>query len=101
MSKCLIAGCDLVVESERKVLHGDLHQLVGGGIFVFNGVREPGMDSQAAWQYCDPPYATQSDKQIRIRPGVDYFERRGIITVDARGCWLNEEARKYIGQAEA
>ncbi len=90
MAKCLITGCDLIVPDESKAVRGDLFKL-DNHTYIFNACCD-GHDTHWQWG----AYMGHGSA-IKLNPGVEYFERRGIIvfsTVDAK---LNDYAVKYLG----
>lgn len=87
MPKCLITGCTLLDDSQERWVHGDLHQV--GDTYVFNTCMTEG---ESAWQYRGAP----ADTGRILRTWGDYFERRGVIVVDAEDAALNKVAMDYL-----
>jgi hypothetical protein len=98
VSKCLITGCRFVIAAEGRSLWGDLHS-VSGEVIVFNGVTRTadGISTrQAYWDYVYPT-ADKDERQVLLKDGADYFEKRGIITCRKQDTQLNETSKKYLG----
>ena len=93
MSRCIITGCRLVLTGEHKSLWGDLFEL-DSNIYVFSGVRD--VDLVAAWDYVYPD-SDKDERQLLVEDKANYFEKRGIVTVDAGDCYFNEAAKRYLG----
>lgn len=93
MSRCLITGCRLVIPAEGKSIWGDLFECSGGEIFVFSG-NVQGAANRAVWAY---EYPLEGDSEVQIILDTDdYTERRGIVTMDAKGAHFNEAAKSYL-----
>lgn len=97
--ECIMTGCNLVVPSEGRWCHGDLHMV--GMCFVFNACLHKG---ETLWFYkSDIPDTVGTDpEQLGARCIIldqpFYFERRGVIVFDAVfHSRLNEAAKIYLG----
>jgi len=91
---CLITGCALVDEDERRTVWGDLHTY--GQTYVFNAVLQG--RGETAWQYDAMPH--DGMRQLIITPGSLYFERRGVIVVPLDSARLNPAAFTYVFKKE-
>ncbi len=89
--KCLITGCDLIIEAEGKWVHGDLHEL-SKGILIFNAVLTE--QGKCAWKYQGQQAVRKNSNQILLC--ADYFERRGVITFSKADCSINQAAFDYL-----
>jgi hypothetical protein len=84
--RCIITGCAFV-NTANFWLSGDLFES-SDGTFVFNGNF---IKDEAAWQSGAPFY----NKHVSAR---DYWERRGVIVIEAKNIVLNIPALEYLGR---
>lgn len=98
-TKCLANGIALRLEGSSSYAWGDLYQQ--GDRFVFNANTSLAEGGNTVWMRDNlgdqsPTKNPATRKELYIKVGRDYWERRGVFIVKADRSLLNRAAQVYI-----
>lgn len=84
--QCIITGCSLMIPDAHQCWSGDLHRL--GDVYIFNA-----NPNSCRGIGDDKPFYT---KQLTVRPGAHYYEKRAVFVIPLAAAVLNAEAAQHI-----
>lgn len=85
--RCIITGCNFLDVTQKRWVHGDLHQLLNILVFNANG---------CIWQFCvDEP---MPEDECCVRCDI-FYEKNNVLVFPLELSQFNYAANKYLNES--